>query len=75
VDAYRTAYPEKASNEGTATGFDAAKVAGSRIDWIAASREWNVISAQIDRTAREGRTPSDHFPVEAVLRRAGGSQP
>lgn len=40
---------------------------GVRIDWIAASRDWKVTSAAIDRTTTDGRPPSDHFPVTAVL--------
>ncbi|MCU0710099.1 MAG: endonuclease/exonuclease/phosphatase family protein, partial [Pirellula sp.] len=41
---------------------------GSRIDWIGCSESWEVRIAQILRNSREGRTPSDHFPVTAVLR-------
>jgi len=69
IDCYRTAHPERAPNEGTATPFDPKKTSGSRIDWIAASRDWKILSAQIDRTERNGRIPSDHFPVTAVLDR------
>jgi endonuclease/exonuclease/phosphatase family metal-dependent hydrolase len=69
VDTYRLAHPEMGANEGTATAFRAANTRGGRIDWIAVSRQWKVISAAIDRTQREGRTPSDHFPVNAVLSR------
>lgn len=68
VDTFRRAYPQRAVNEGTFSDFKAEKIAGPRIDWIAASRDWQVVTAAIDRTAREGRTPSDHFPVTAVLR-------
>jgi endonuclease/exonuclease/phosphatase family metal-dependent hydrolase len=53
---------------GTFSGFRADNVKGPRIDWIACSRDWEVRLAGIDRTARDGRTPSDHFPVTAVLR-------
>jgi len=69
IDCYRTAHPDRAPNEGTATPFDPKKTTGSRIDWIACSRDWKVLSAQIDRTERNGRIPSDHFPVTAVLDR------
>jgi endonuclease/exonuclease/phosphatase family metal-dependent hydrolase len=69
IDCYRAIHPQRAENEGTATGFKASATGGARIDWIGCSREWQIISAQIDRTDREGRTPSDHFPVEVVLRR------
>ncbi|MCE9567190.1 MAG: hypothetical protein K8U57_34745 [Planctomycetes bacterium] len=53
IDSYRTAHPSK----------------GSRFDWIGVSRDWKVVSAGIDHTSRDGRTPSDHFPVTAVLQR------
>jgi hypothetical protein len=69
VDAYRVAHPEKSPDEGTASGFRADATRGSRIDWIACSRDWRVLRAGIDRTSRDGRTPSDHFAVTAVLRR------
>jgi len=67
-DTYRLANPTRAPNEGTFTGFKPDATDGQRIDWIGVSREWKVIKAAIDRTARDGRTPSDHFPVTAVLR-------
>jgi endonuclease/exonuclease/phosphatase family metal-dependent hydrolase len=67
-DAYRAAYPGRDRREGTFTGFKAEATDGPRIDWIGVSREWRVVSAAIDRTARDGRLPSDHFPVTAVLR-------
>jgi endonuclease/exonuclease/phosphatase family metal-dependent hydrolase len=69
IDCYRNFHPNREMNEGTATAFKATATGGSRIDWIGCSREWQVIDAKIDRTEREGRTPSDHFPVEVVLRR------
>lgn len=69
IDCYRSVHPERAKDEGTATGFKASATGGSRIDWIGCSRDWQVALAKIDRTEREGRTPSDHFPVEVVLRR------
>lgn len=40
---------------------------GGRIDWIGVSNHFKVLSAEIDYTERDGRTPSDHFPVTAVL--------
>jgi endonuclease/exonuclease/phosphatase family metal-dependent hydrolase len=68
VDTYRVAHPTPTKEEGTATGFKASATTGARIDWIGCSKEWTVVSAAIDRTARDGRTPSDHFPVTAVLK-------
>lgn len=68
VDAYRKIHPAKAANEGTFSSFKAATTNGPRIDWIGAGASWQVLEAGIDRTEREGRTPSDHFAVFAVLR-------
>jgi len=68
VDSLRVFQPEAAADEGTFSGFRADSVSGARIDWIAVSRGWTVVRAGIDRTSREGKTPSDHFPVYAVLR-------
>jgi endonuclease/exonuclease/phosphatase family metal-dependent hydrolase len=69
LDSYRVAHPKRADDEGTTTPFKAGPSKGNRIDWIGVSRDWTVVSAAIDRTARDGRTPSDHFPVTAVIRR------
>lgn len=41
---------------------------GSRIDWSLHSSEFKAASAGIDRTSEQGRTPSNHYPVQAVLR-------
>jgi len=70
LDTFRVAHPTRGKVEGTFSGFKAGSVAGGRIDWIACSRDWDVRLAGIDRTAKDGRTPSDHFPVTAVLRPA-----
>ncbi len=69
VDSFRIAHPQRAKDEGTTTGFKAGASTGNRIDWIGVSRDWKVTAASIDRTAREGQTPSDHFPVTATLQR------
>lgn len=67
-DTLRVQKPKQEPNEGTFSGFRADQQSGARIDWIGCTSQWEVLEAGIDRTAREGRTPSDHFPVEAVLR-------
>lgn len=74
VDAHRLAHPKPIKDEGTANGFRPGFTSGPRIDWIAVSRNWRVVEVRIDRTARDGRTPSDHFPVTAVLERFKGGQ-
>jgi len=67
VDTFRSIHAAPLANEGTFSGFHAEQVAGPRIDWIGCSQQWRVKSAEIDRTSRDGRTPSDHFAVTAVL--------
>jgi endonuclease/exonuclease/phosphatase family metal-dependent hydrolase len=67
VDTFRIRHPKRGVAEGTASGFKPGPLPGARIDWIGVSKEFNVVDAQIDYTTKEGRTPSDHFPVLAVL--------
>ena len=67
-DSFRVAHGERGPNEGTFSGFKASATGGDRIDWIGCSPDWEVRLAGIDRTAKDGRTPSDHFAVTAVLR-------
>jgi len=68
VDTFRIAHPKPGTDEGSFSGFKATATTGDRIDWIAATRDWDVRLAGIDRASRDGHTPSDHFPVFAVLR-------
>ena len=67
VDTFRIANPKASDEEGTFSGFKSSQVTGPRIDWIGCSRNWRVKAASIDRTERDGHTPSDHFPVTAVV--------
>jgi endonuclease/exonuclease/phosphatase family metal-dependent hydrolase len=67
IDAFRVAHPERKPDEGSFNGFDPSATKGDRIDWIGVSTNWTVQSVTIDRTTRAGRTPSDHFPILAVL--------
>lgn len=66
-DTFRVRQPS-ASPVGTFTGFKYGDVAGEKIDYVFTSPEWEVLEAAIVRSEREGRYPSDHFPVTAVLR-------
>ena len=66
VDVYRIAQPARRADEGTFNGFRGLRD-GPRIDWILATPSWRVVSARIVTTQREGRFPSDHFPVVAEL--------
>lgn len=68
ADVFRVVNPTRSANEGTFSGFKVEATTGPRIDWIGVSPEWQVVKAMIDRTAREGHTPSDHFPMVAIVR-------
>lgn len=68
-DAFRVAHPTPGPEEGTFSGFDPKRTKGARIDWIGVSDDWKVVSCEIDRTSRDGRTPSDHFAITAELSR------
>ncbi|GAB5440344.1 MAG: endonuclease/exonuclease/phosphatase family protein [Fuerstiella sp.] len=65
-DIYRELHSEQALNEGTFNAFKGIDT-GARIDWILASDEWEVKKAAIDGFSKDGRYPSDHFPVTGTL--------
>ncbi|MGV3486274.1 MAG: endonuclease/exonuclease/phosphatase family protein [Planctomycetaceae bacterium] len=67
VDSLRALEPSRGKHEGTFSGFKAEVTLGHRIDWIGLSPDWKILSAGIDRTAKDGVTPSDHFPVVATI--------
>jgi endonuclease/exonuclease/phosphatase family metal-dependent hydrolase len=68
TDSYREVHPKRSPDEASAHGFKGT-VHGSRIDFILHTPELHAISATIDRTkSAEGRFPSDHFAVTAVLK-------
>ncbi len=68
VDTFSVANPKFKGEQGTFSGFKSTAISGPRIDWIGCSRGFSVQAAAIDRTQRDGRTPSDHFPVTAILK-------
>jgi endonuclease/exonuclease/phosphatase family metal-dependent hydrolase len=64
VDTFRAANPD-ATEVGTFHGF---KVPGKeKIDYIFVSEGLKTVSADIIRTQRDERYPTDHFPVDAVI--------
>ena len=69
VDTFTQAHPKHEEGQGTFSGFQSTAITGPRIDWVGCSRSFRVLAAAIDRTQRDGRTPSDHFPVTAILKR------
>ncbi len=66
-DTFRELHPERGTDEGTFSGFASENTTGDRIDWIGVSEHWTINEAGINRMSRDGRTPSDHWSVEAVL--------
>ena len=66
TDCYRQFHPTRQPDEASFHAFTG-KHDGSRIDWILCSQPFVPIEASIDQTGSNGRYPSDHFPVTAVL--------
>ena len=67
IDAYRTVHPMRAPDEVSFHAFKGG-TAGSRIDFIFHTSHFTATAGEIDRSSREGRFPSDHYAVTAVLR-------
>ncbi len=67
ADLYRQAHPDVQPDESTFGGFRG-QTQGKRIDFILGSAECRVTDADIVRTSRDGRYPSDHYPVTAVVK-------
>ena len=66
VDSYREVHPRRAPDEASFHAFKGT-VTGSRIDFIFHTAHFAATASDIDRSSRDGRFPSDHFPVTAVL--------
>lgn len=66
IDAYRAVRSSRQPDEASFHAFKGT-VAGSRIDFIFHTRDFQATAADIDRFSRDGRFPSDHYPVTAVL--------
>ena len=66
VDTFREIHPEE-QLVGTYNGFEG-RASGAEIDYIFVSPEFRTLDAAIVTTRREGRYPSDHFPVTSHLR-------
>jgi endonuclease/exonuclease/phosphatase family metal-dependent hydrolase len=64
VDTFRVAHPDE-KTVGTFTGFRHGRIDGDKIDYVFVQPGTEVLSASIVRTDRDGRYPSDHFPVVA----------
>jgi endonuclease/exonuclease/phosphatase family metal-dependent hydrolase len=67
VDTFRVRYPDE-TTVGTFTGFKMGATTGDKIDYVLVQRGAEVMSADIIRTSKNNRYPSDHFPVVARVR-------
>jgi endonuclease/exonuclease/phosphatase family metal-dependent hydrolase len=67
VDAYRTVHPTRGPDESSFHAFKGGAT-GSRIDFIFHTSHFTATAGEIDRSTRDGRFPSDHYAVTAVLR-------
>ena len=70
VDTFRRVHPA-ATEVGTFTGFTYGETTGPKIDYVLVEPGTQVLDAAINRTSRDNRYPSDHFPVTATIRWAG----
>jgi endonuclease/exonuclease/phosphatase family metal-dependent hydrolase len=66
-DSFRVLHPD-AGDVGTFTGFKPGQTSGDKIDFVFVEPGTEVLEAAIIRTSRDGRYPSDHFPVTARIR-------
>lgn len=70
TDTYRAVRrPRDGGAAGTFNGFRN-RTNSARIDWLLVSPGVSTVQAGIDRATVDGRNPSDHDPVWAVLRRS-----
>lgn len=71
IDAYRAVHPVRKPDEASFHGFKGG-VVGSRIDFVFHTEHFWATASEVDRTSKEGRYPSDHYAVTAVLKEFGG---
>lgn len=66
VDTYRIIHA-KSNNEGTFNRF-LGDDTGSKIDFIFVSKDFKAVDSKIIKTNWNGKYPSDHFPVTAIIK-------
>ena len=66
IDTYRALHPRPEPDAATFHGFKGG-TNGGRIDWILCSPSFAVRDASIDHSSRDGRYPSDHYPITAIV--------
>ncbi|GAA4191859.1 endonuclease/exonuclease/phosphatase family protein [Microbacterium oryzae] len=73
VDAWRGAAIRLTPAWGTYGAYRSPRENGKRIDWIVTTPDVDVREIAIDGRPVDGRWPSDHLPVSAVVRIPGGA--
>jgi endonuclease/exonuclease/phosphatase family metal-dependent hydrolase len=68
IDVWQSIHPNRTI--GTRHGFNG-RMSGPQIDHIRLSSNLHALDARIDTHSRNGRYPSDHFPVVANIRLSG----
>ena len=66
LDTFRVIHPDE-KNVATFNGFRKGEITGAKIDYIFVTPDLKTIDAEIIRTSRDGKYPSDHFPVRATV--------
>ncbi|MEM7599799.1 MAG: endonuclease/exonuclease/phosphatase family protein [Verrucomicrobiota bacterium] len=69
IDSFRAIHLEQMPDESTLTKWSGNRL-GARIDWVLHSDEFMTLSAAINYSNNAGQYPSDHYPVQAVVRRS-----
>ncbi len=67
IDTFRARHPDE-REVGTFTGFRFGETGRDKIDYVLVTPGVDILDAAILRTSRDGRYPSDHFPVTARVR-------
>jgi endonuclease/exonuclease/phosphatase family metal-dependent hydrolase len=67
VDSFRQANPKRNPNESTSSRW-VGRREGTRIDWILHSQAFTTLQSVINYTHEGERYPSDHYPVQAIVR-------
>lgn len=75
LDAWESADDHLSPEWGTFPHYRAPKLGRKRIDWVLATPSVSVLRAGINTTTYDGGWPSDHAPVQAVLRFDGVDGP
>jgi endonuclease/exonuclease/phosphatase family metal-dependent hydrolase len=66
-DSFHDIHPKQTGREGTTSQWNGS-ANGARIDWILHTGGFITLNADIDHLQQQGRFPSDHYPVNAILK-------